>query len=719
MSQDAFDSVVTKPPPRFRFAWRYVVLAGILLLAAFLRLWNLDTLPPGLAHDEAYNGLDALSLLDGENFPIFYEGWELYALNAHEGRPVQETQTPIFFEGNFGREPLHIYLMAISLRLFGATPFALRLVPALAGVLAVYMTYLAAAVLLGRDQRTGDSDRYQIWIPLFSAFLMAVFYPAVTYSRIGLRVMVFVPISTAVVYFFWRGIRIVDDRLRDEFDQPFTAFNVELGTFTPVWFILAGFFLGLGLYSYAAARMFPFLFFAFVILWFWRDRRAISYQWLNMAVMALTAFIVALPLLLFFLRYPYFFIFRSRFVANRGSGTYPGQPWLTWLNNIPKVFLGLVWQGETNLRRNLPERPFLDPPQAFLLMLGLIHVVQQRLRRHHVFLALWFFTMILPSLLSGDAPHFGRMIGAAPPAAMLAALGAGWVARTIGGGLSRRSDAGQGLQDRRSRRFGIGFWVLVPLFLVSGLITFQDYFQHYADYPGLDSTFYVNDWELGQYAANLPSETVTYLTPTQEQMATIYFALEGNTEQLRSFYSPNSLIPIGNDGQATAYLVRPLAEMTLDRLSGLFPRNEVEITEQDFTAFLVDANVPWVPPQFRGEASWGGAISLVGWSAQQVGAQLHVTLYWQANINLARSYTAFVHLLDTEDNLVTQLDRLPEGYPTIDWVQGERVIDTYTLDLPPDLDAGQYFVQSGFYHLPSDERLGEPVVLGPVSLVRP
>jgi hypothetical protein len=176
---------------------------------------------------------------------------------------------------------------------------------------------------------------------------------------------------------------------------------------------------------------------------------------------------------------------------------------------------------------------------------------------------------------------------------------------------------------------------------------------------------------------------------------------------------------IGNAGQATAYLVRPLAEMTLDRLSGLFPRNEVEITEQDFTAFLVDANVPWVPPQFRGEASWGGAISLVGWSAQQVGAQLHVTLYWQANINLARSYTAFVHLLDTEDNLVTQLDRLPEGYPTIDWVQGERVIDTYTLDLPPDLDAGQYFVQSGFYHLPSDERLGEPVVLGPVSLVRP
>ena len=45
--------------------WLLVILA----LAAFLRLWQLDSFPPGLYHDEAYNGLDALSLLQGKTFP--------------------------------------------------------------------------------------------------------------------------------------------------------------------------------------------------------------------------------------------------------------------------------------------------------------------------------------------------------------------------------------------------------------------------------------------------------------------------------------------------------------------------------------------------------------------------------------------------------------------------------------------------------------------------
>jgi 4-amino-4-deoxy-L-arabinose transferase-like glycosyltransferase len=304
---------------RLRFRRRYAALAGILLVAVFMRFWQLDSLPPGLYHDEAYNGLDALSLLNSETFPIFYEGWELYAEDAHRDRPVEETQDPIFFEGNFGREPLHIYLMALSIAIFGPTPFAIRAVPAAAGVLAVLTTFLAADILLGRGQREGMRDRYRAWIPLFSAFIMAIFYPAVSFSRFGIRAMLFVPISTAAVYSLGRGVRAVDENLRDDSDTPFTSFDVRLGTFKPGWFIAAGFFLGLGLYTYAAARIFPFLFVAFVVMWFWRDRQVLRAHWGNMTVMVVTGFLVALPLLLFFLRYPYFLVFRSRFVANRGS----------------------------------------------------------------------------------------------------------------------------------------------------------------------------------------------------------------------------------------------------------------------------------------------------------------------------------------------------------------------------------------------------------------
>ena len=100
-----------------------LILIGILILATLLRFWQLNSFPPGLYHDEAYNGLDALSVLQDKTFPQYYEGWELYRNDAHANRPPQETQTPIFFEGNYGREPLHIYLMALSVRIFGATPF--------------------------------------------------------------------------------------------------------------------------------------------------------------------------------------------------------------------------------------------------------------------------------------------------------------------------------------------------------------------------------------------------------------------------------------------------------------------------------------------------------------------------------------------------------------------------------------------------------------------
>ena len=74
--------------------------------------------------------------------------------------------------------------------------------------------------------------------------------------------------------------------------------------------------------------------------------------------------LTALPLLIFFFRYPYFFIFRIAYVANRGKGTVADKPWLTWLNNIGRVVRGLFWQGETHLRHNLPGRPYLDVIQS-------------------------------------------------------------------------------------------------------------------------------------------------------------------------------------------------------------------------------------------------------------------------------------------------------------------------------------------------------------------
>ena len=60
-------------------------LLAIILLAFLLRTWELHRLPPGLYFDEAFNAIDATGVVDG-------------------------IARPIFFPGNYGREPIFLYL---------------------------------------------------------------------------------------------------------------------------------------------------------------------------------------------------------------------------------------------------------------------------------------------------------------------------------------------------------------------------------------------------------------------------------------------------------------------------------------------------------------------------------------------------------------------------------------------------------------------------------
>ena len=110
----------------WRREWPLLLL---ILLATFLLFHQFDTLPPGLHHDEAVNGLDALNLL-------------------RNGHPAP------FYPANFGREPLHIYLQALSLFLLGEQPWVLRVPSAIAALLSIPLLFrLALALANGNRKR--------------------------------------------------------------------------------------------------------------------------------------------------------------------------------------------------------------------------------------------------------------------------------------------------------------------------------------------------------------------------------------------------------------------------------------------------------------------------------------------------------------------------------------------------------------------------------------
>jgi hypothetical protein len=116
------------------------------------------------------------------------------------------------------------------------------------------------------------------------------------------------------------------------------------------------------------------------------------------------------------------------------------------------------------------------------------------------------------------------------------------------------------------------------------------------------------------------------------------------------------------------------------------------------------------------DISWSGAIALSDWQAEHAEEELSVTLSWKTLVAMDRDYTAYVHILSEDGSLVAQLDRPPDGYPTSDWKPGEFVEDRYTIRLSGDTQPGTYLIQSGFYYLPTQERLGEPIVIGQVEI---
>ena len=79
-------------------------------------------------------------------------------------------------------------------------------------------------------------------------------------------------------------------------------------------------------------------------------------------------------------------------------------------------------------RHNLPGRAATDVLTAALFTSGLLLALLRVRERRSRLLLIWFGVMLLPSVLSGAAPHYLRAAGALPPYALLAGYGGAGVA---------------------------------------------------------------------------------------------------------------------------------------------------------------------------------------------------------------------------------------------------------------------------------------------------
>ena len=118
--------------------------------------------------------------------------------------------------------------------------------------------------------------------------------------------------------------------------------------------------------------------------------------------------------------------------------------------------------------------------------------------------------------------------------------------------------------------------------------------------------------------------------------------------------------------------------------------------------------------------NFGDQIALLGYNATskvlKPGDTLDLSLYWQAQRPLDIDYQSFVHVIDSNGELVAQSDKLNPGeFPTSRWPTDKYVPDRHQIRLPANLPPGVYsvftgiWVQSEGWRLPVFDERGEPI----------
>ncbi len=342
-------------------AWS--VMAAILLLAAALRLYNLEDIPAGLWFDEADNLVHARQ----------------YALDP--GR------TPAYAEST-NLPTLFLLPIAALVKLTDVAVTTPRLVAAAFGVAGVGVTFLFVRQIMGTH------------CGLIAAFLVAVMRWDIIWSRIGMHGITGVLFAALTGWLTMRAVR--SGRASD--------------------YGLAGMSLGLGMWFYTSFRMFPIVVGLILLHHLIVNRPQIRGFMVRVGLMVLVSVFVAAPVILLAASDPDGFFDRTKITS---VFTYsPREQWVEGLtSNLVEHSLMFGREGDPNPRHNLPHAPMLDYVTAALFVLAFFFALTQWRNGAVFLLPFWVFFMTLPGILTlpWEAPQSLRSILVIPAVAALSA----------------------------------------------------------------------------------------------------------------------------------------------------------------------------------------------------------------------------------------------------------------------------------------------------------
>ena len=501
----------------------------IVALGLFLRVYRIDSVPPGVYPDEAVNGEDALRANATGDYQWFYPA-------------------------NQGREGLFMNMIALLFKFFGASILTLKLPAILFGTLTIWGTYLLCAEIF----RLLFSESVRRKAALAAAFMVATSFWAINFSRISFRANMLPAILAFAFYFLWKGLR--------------TRKNSD--------FIWGGLIFGLGLHSYIAFRIAPAILVVtlFSLLLtragFWKE------YWKKITIFVASAILVGSPMLYTFYTHPQYLEARSDNVSVFSPLVNQGHLAQTFGRSFVLSLVKYTFVGDMNWRHNYKPYPLLEFVTGAAFLFGIFWSFRrffqtffQRLKNKvrnsemdvHFFLLAWFFAMLAPEFLTSEGnPHALRSLGTVPVVFIFAAIAIGYF-------LEKAEAKGSSMK----RWAGI---MLIIALAFSGLFNIIKYFDFWAAKPLVAQSFNRNLTLISRHVQTLPTEKYVYIVTgynTLEKLPIFIFNSErpnikylfvNQIDQIQPGNNPFEIILTGKYEDAISILTRKYPGLVLEEI---------------------------------------------------------------------------------------------------------------------------------------------------------
>lgn len=471
-----------------------LILFAIIILAAFLRLYEVDSNPPGLYIDEVSIGYNAYTILT--------KGVDEY------GVPY-----PLWFK-SFGdyKMPVYIYAVSGAMALFGKTELAVRLPSVVAGVMTVVVLYFFIRGFEKKDDKRGQ----YAFLALLSAFLLSISSYHIQFSRGGFEV-------NLALFIFLSGCLFLQYFLRHQ-QKRYLAASLCL-------FVLSS-------YTYHSFRVLaPIAIFTGLILL--NTTRSLARK--EIFLSGIGSLMLFLPLIIFSLspngsqRFSQTSIFSEYPLTNEWAKLYT-YPLVLLKNYVSYFSLHFLFSfGDGIGRHQVPGFGLLFRTQLPLLIAGITTLIKMRktmLARVMLFLLL---VAPIPAMLARPSPHSLRPLLLVIPLTVIMAMGLRYLLTGFG-------------------RWGRGVVVILACIFV---YEFSFYlFSYYVRYPQINALDWGAGYkEIVQKAREHRDEYPRIVIDKKLDNALIYFKFYD--ESLDPILVGNDWkFPVGVSGAKTMY-IRP------------------------------------------------------------------------------------------------------------------------------------------------------------------